>query len=173
MYCQVPSLCLGSHVSVYCQCTVRVPSFLSEDVTFSLYFTATSLLMYCQVPSLCLGSHVSVCCQMSPRVLSEYLQAAWGSCICLLCQRFLISSAKSFVGSCWFWTELYRSCTWVGEQQSPGCESQVLPMYCQSTSFCLGKSLPSICLGSHFILLCQVSLGLFFFCFFQWVTPVC
>ena len=46
-------------------------------------------LQFClgkSLSSICLGSHASVCCQMSPNVLSEYLQSAWGSYICILCQ---------------------------------------------------------------------------------------
>ena len=82
---------------VCCQCTVRVPSFLSEDVTFSLYFNfvfhfvfqlCISLLRVswctCQVPLIFLGSHVSLCCQMFPNVLSKHHQSVWGSYTCLL-----------------------------------------------------------------------------------------
>ena len=82
---------------VCCQCTVRVPSFLSEDVTFSLYFNfvfhfvfqlCISLLRVswctCQVPLIFLGSHVSLCCQVFPNVLSKHHQSVWGSYTCLL-----------------------------------------------------------------------------------------
>ena len=46
-------------------------------------------LQFClgkSLSSICLGFHASVCCQMSPNVLSEYLQSAWGSYICILFQ---------------------------------------------------------------------------------------
>ena len=66
---------------------------------FSLYFTATSLLLY-------LPSYIKYYCQVSPNVLSKHHQFVWGSYTCF----------------CWFWTELSWSCTWAGEQQSPGNE---------------------------------------------------
>ena len=55
---------------------------LSGEVTS--VSTAKCLLMYCQVPSICLGE----------------------SLLWLCFSRALISSAKSFVGACCFWTEL-------------------------------------------------------------------
>ena len=82
--CLLPMYCQSTYFPVWgCyfffvfHCTVRVPSFLSEDVTFSLYFTATSLLMY-------LPSHINHCCQVSPNVLSKHHQSVWGSYTCLL-----------------------------------------------------------------------------------------
>ena len=78
MYCQSTFFPVwGCYFFFVFHCTVRVPSFLSEDVTFSLYSTAASLLMY-------LPSHINHCCQMSPNVLSKHHQSVWGSYTCLL-----------------------------------------------------------------------------------------
>ena len=68
---------------------------LSGEVTS--VSAAKCLLMYCQVPSICLGE----------------------SLLCLCFSRALISSAKSFVGSCCFlWTELCVVPTSVQENYS-------------------------------------------------------
>ena len=116
----------------------------------------------------------NVCCQVSPNVLPSTFNLSGGvtsvsaaRCLLMYCQstfnlsggvtsafcfgRALISSAKTFVGSCcFFWTELCVDPAPAGEQQSPGCTvcCQVLPMYCQ---------VPSICLGSHVSFCCQMS----------------
>ena len=82
---------------------------------------------------------------------------------------------------CWFWTELSWSCTWAGEQQSPGYKfcCQVLPMYCQSTfdssgevTFCFHCQvslivLSSTLLWSHFSYCFQVSPGVCFLISFK------
>ena len=103
----------GSHFCVCCQVSPNaLPSAfsLSGGVTESV---ARCLLMYCQVPSICLGE----------------------SLLCLCFSRALISSAKSFVGSCCSldWA-LCCSYFCVGELQSPGC-CQVPPSVLSSISF--------------------------------------
>ena len=98
---------------------------LSGEVTS--VSAAKCLLMYCQVPSICLGE----------------------SLLCLCFSRALISSAKSFVGSCCFWTELCVVPAPVQESYSRRAAlsaAKCLLMYCQVPSICLGESL--LCLGS-------------------------
>ena len=58
---------------------------------------------------------------------------------------------------CWFWTELSWSCTWAGEQQSPGYKlcRQVLPIYCQSTFDSSGEVTFCFTAKCH-LLYCQV-----------------
>ena len=132
------------------QCTVRVPSILSGEVTFCVYChvspdilpstfnlsgrvtsvsAAKCLLMYCRVPSICLGElHLHLCFS-----------------------RALISSAKSFVGSCCFWTELCVDPAPVQESSSRRAALSAAKCF-----QCTAKYLQSVW-GSHFCVCCQVS----------------
>ena len=75
----------GSHFCVYCQVSPNVlPSTFNLSGGVTSVSAAKCLLMYCRVPSICLGE----------------------SLLWLCFSRALILSAKSFVGSCCFWTEL-------------------------------------------------------------------
>ena len=88
----------GSHFCVCCQVSPNaLPSAFSLSGGVTSESVARCLLMYCQVPSICLGE----------------------SLLCLCFSRALISSAKSFVGSCCFlWTELCVVPTSVQENYS-------------------------------------------------------
>merc|ERR1712198_779768 len=94
------------------------------------------LPMYCQVPSICLGK----------------------SLLCLCFSRALISSAKSFVGACCFWTELcvvlllcrrvtvaglhclLPSASNLSGEVTSVSAARCLLMHCQVPSICLGES---------------------------------
>ena len=106
------------------------------------------------------GSHFCVCCQVSPNVLPSTFNLSGGvtsvSAKCFQCtvrvpsiclgksllyfcfSRALISSAKSFVGACCFWTELFldlllcRRVTVAGLHCLLPSASNVLSEYLQS-----------------------------------------
>ena len=70
------------------------------------------------------------CFQCTVRVPSIRL----GKSLLYFCfSRALISSAKSFVGACCFWTELFLDLLLCRKVTVAGLHCQVLPMYCQST----------------------------------------
>ena len=100
---------------------------LSGEVTS--VSVARCLLMYCQVPSICLGE----------------------SLLWLCFSRALISSAKSFVGACCFWTEL---CV-VPAPVQESC-SRRAALSAAKCFQCTAKYLQSVW-GSHFCVCCQVS----------------
>ena len=75
----------GSHFCVYCQVSPNVlPSTFNLSGGVTSVFAAKCLLMYCQSTFNLPGGVTSAFCS----------------------SRALISSAKSFIGSCCFWTEL-------------------------------------------------------------------
>ena len=166
---------------MYCQSTY----FPVWGCYFSLYFTVLSeYLPSCLRMSLFFVFH----CYESPDVLAKYLQSAWGvtsvsaaRCLLMYCQSTINLPGGVTPAFCWFWTELSWSCTWAGEQQSPGYKfcCQVLPIYCQSTfdssgevTFCFHCQVSLIVLSSTFSLFPSISWGLLPD-FFQGVTSVC
>ena len=115
----------GSHFCIYCQVSPNVlPSTFNLSGGVTSVSAAKCLLMYCRVPSICLGElHLHLCFS-----------------------RALISSAKSFVGSCCFWTELCVDPAPVQESSSRRAALSAAKCF-QCTvrvpSICLGKSLQS------------------------------
>ena len=99
-----------------------------------------------------------VACQMSSVVLSKYLQSVVVCCLgCQMSFNCAVRAPSSSVTKCFQCTVRVPSVR-LGKSLSLFLTATSLLMYCQ---------VPSICLGSHFILLCQVSFGIFVFCFFQ------
>ena len=117
----------GSHFCVCCQVS---PNVLPSTFNLSGESLAVKcLLMYCRVPSICLGE----------------------SLLWLCFSRALISSAKSFVGACCFWTEL---CV-VPAPVQESC-SRRAALSAAKCFQCTAKYLQSVW-GSHFYVCCQVS----------------
>ena len=119
----------GSHFCVYCQVSPNVlPSTFNLSGGVTSVSAAKCLLMYCRVPSICLGElHLHLCFS-----------------------RALISSAKSFVGSCCFWTELCVDPAPVQESSSRRAALSAAKCF-----QCTAKYLQSVW-GSHFCVFVSV-----------------
>ena len=132
-------------VEVCClSCQMSVANVLSEYLLSCLrmlLFLCISL--YCQSTFLPVwGCHFFFVFHYyeSSDVLVKFLQSALGvtsvsaaRCLLMYCQSTINLSGGVTPAFCWFWTELSWSCTWAGEQQSPGFLPVWGCLYCQST----------------------------------------